>query len=134
MTAPEYTYDSLMEKRRKLYSEAATATSVAAVSENRFRDLAPRISVKKADIQIIVEQIEFMSRPKIVASLGAYRDLCAELELYTQQLKKLKSDHDFEVAEHRKQTHIATKLWTEIKCIDDRMRKHGKILILCRPP
>ena len=130
MLGVQHTYESLMEKRRKLLSEAATASSLALNNDNKYQFLGSKLVAKEADVETIREQIEFMKRPKLVASLGAWRDLWAELEMYEDQVNRLRADVNLAAHEFKKQTRIATKLLAEIRVIDDQINTWGKVLCL----
>lgn len=130
MSGIQHTYETLMEKRRKLLSAAATANSIALNNDNKYQDLSSKLAAKIADVQMIREQIEFMKRPRLVASLGAWRDLWAELELYETQTKKLSADVNLALHEFKNQTRITATVLAEIRDIDVLVNRYGKLLWL----
>lgn len=130
MSGIQHTYETLMEKRRKLLSAAATANSIALNNDNKYQDLSSKLAAKIADVQMIREQIEFMKRPRLVASLGAWRDLWAELELYETQAQKLSADVNLALHEFKKQTRITATVLAEIRDIDVLVNRYGKLLWL----
>lgn len=130
MSGIQHTYETLMEKRRKLLSAATTANSIALNNDNKYQDLSSKLAAKIADVQMIREQIEFMKRPRLVASLGAWRDLWAELELYETQAQKLSADVNLALHEFKKQTRITATVLAEIRDIDVLVNRYGKLLWL----
>lgn len=130
MSGIQHTYETLMEKRRKLLSAATTANSIALNNDNKYQDLSSKLAAKIADVQMIREQIEFMKRPRLVASLGAWRDLWAELELYETQTKKLSADVNLALHEFKNQTRITATVLAEIRDIDVLVNRYGKLLWL----